>query len=266
MRFAADHERLVVLPASRAAALLESIATDLVVQARQQRAASAAAPVASTVWADPAGDGRFVHRVGPADAETLVVLIPGVGTDGGDLGALTADAERLHAAIAPAATSLAVVAWLGYDPPDTVAGAISPRPADRGAERLVADLAHLRRPDRVPPVARVVLVGHSYGGVVAGRAVAAGARADVAVLVGAPGIGLPDAGRVVGRPDVRVFAVRASDDPIGVVPLLAGPLYGPDPLAVAERLPTAATGHSAYFRDPLLLGRLADLAGEPVRS
>jgi len=265
-RFAEEYRRLVVGPSVRAAALLDSVASALVLQAREQRAASASAAPGETVWLDGSGDGRFVHRVGPADASTVVVLVPGVGTDLGDRPSFVRDAEAVHAALTPAVSSLAVVAWLGYDPPDTVPGALSPRPADDGAARLVADLDHLRRPDRVPQVERVVVVGHSYGGVVAGRSVAAGARADAVVLLGAPGIGLPDADRVVGRPDVRVYAARAEDDPIAHVPRIAGPLYGPDPLEVAERLPTAASGHSGYLGDPVLLGGLADVVGEPVRS
>ena len=265
-RFTDDYNQLVADPSLRAAVLLESLAAELVRQARDQRSASSAPAVGEQVWVDESGDGRFVHRVGPSDATTVVILVPGVGTDLGDRPAMIRDAERVHEALAPAVSSLAVFAWLKYDPPDTVPGAISPHPANVGAARLVADIDHLRRPGRVPPVERLVVLGHSYGGVVTGRAVAGGARADAVVLLGAPGIGLPDADRVVGRSDVRVYASRAEDDPIGYVPVVAGPVYGPDPLDVATPLRTEASGHSDYLSDPVLLERLADVIGEPVRS
>ena len=170
--------------------------------------------------------------------------------------------------MAPATSDdVSVEAWLGYDPPDVLAGALDLRPADEGAALLCAAVAHLRHGTTdAPPVDRVVVVGHSYGGVVAGRALALGMRADTVVLLGAPGIGSPSADGIVGRREVRLLAARAEGDPIEVVNRLGGAVYGPDPVEVAERIPTSTRGHSGYLSDPLVLGRLADAVGEPVRS
>lgn len=212
--------------------------------------------------------GRLVIRVGSPEPRTVVVLVPGVGTDLGDEARLRADAQRVYAAASSStAAEVAVVSWLGYDPPDVVPGALDLRPADEGAALLCAEVARLRHGTAaIAPVEHVVVVGHSYGGVVAGRALALGMRADAVVLLGAPGVGSPAADRIVGRRDVRLLAARAEGDPIEAVNRIGGAVFGPDPLSVAERIPTSTTGHSGYLSDPLVLRRLADLVGEPVRS
>lgn len=220
----------------------------------------------ATIRSDPSRGGRFVHRVGDERATTVVVLVPGVGTDLGDAGSLEDAARTVHGALAPSVGSLAVVSWLGYDPPDTVPSAIDLRPANEGAALLVAEVARLRRRDRPGGPAEVVLVGHSYGAVVVSRAVALGAGAHTAVLLGPPGIGVGNPQRVLGRPGVRVLSATARDDPIAAVPALTGGRYGADPRRLVEQLPTSLPGHGDYLRDPVVLAGLADVVGEPVRS
>ncbi len=265
-RFGSVHRHRIVGPALRCAADLERAAATLVRHARDQRAASAAPASAVTLRDDPRDGGRFVHRVGAADASSVVVLVPGVGTDRGDSGALATTARRLHDDLAPAVDSLAVVAWLGYDPPDSVLGGLDLRPAQEGAGLLVAEVAALRRRDRPGGPARVVLVGHSYGGHVVGRAVGLGVDAHAAVLLGSPGAGLDDPGRLPGGRRVRVLAALADGDPIEHVPALTGGRFGADPRRIAEPLPTSRRGHGDYLSDPLVLSGLADVLGEPVRS
>ena len=260
------HRDGVVGPAVRAALEADRRAEALVGHARAQRAASLGEPGAVTVRRDASRGGRFVHRVGDEQAATVVVLVPGVGTDLQDTPSLEESARTVHEALAPSVDSLAVVAWLGYDPPDTVPGALDLRPADEGAGLLVAEVARLRRGDRPGGPAEVVLVGHSYGAVVVARAVALGAGARTAVLLGAPGIGVGDPERVTGRPGVRVLAATATDDPIAVVPAVTGGRYGADPRGLVEQLPTTLPGHGDYLRDPAVLAGLADAVGEPVRS
>jgi pimeloyl-ACP methyl ester carboxylesterase len=232
--------------------------------AREQRRASEARPPATVVRRTGREGGRLVQRVGRPDAAIVVVLVPGVGTDPADARRLRADAGRVWSAVASAGrdpAEVAVVSWLGYDPPDVVVGALDPRPADRGARALVEAVAGLR----AGGAHRVVVVGHSYGGVVVGRALGAGLDADGAVFLGSPGTG----GGPSGGRSVEVRAARAAGDPIALVRPWAGVLYGPDPVDRHPRLATSLTGHGAYLRDPVLLDGLADLAtgaGGPVRS
>ena len=220
----------------------------------------------ATIRSEASRGGRFVHRIGDERATNVVVLVPGVGTDLQDAASLEAAARTVHEALAPSVGSLAVVSWLGYDPPDTVPSAIDLRPANEGAGLLVAEVARLRRRDRPGGPAEVVLVGHSYGAVVVSRAVALGAGAHTAVLLGPPGIGVEDPHRVLGRRGVRVLSATAAGDPIAAVPALTGGRYGADPRRLVEQLPTSLPGHGDYLRDPVVLAGLADVVGEPVRS
>jgi hypothetical protein len=236
--------------------------------AAEQRRASRATPAVAVVASSRTDGGRLVQRVGPADAPVAVVLVPGVGTDPGDRVRLRRDAERVWRAVAGVVDhpeGVAVVSWLGYDPPDVVVGAVDPRPADEGAAALRAEVAALR----AGGARRVVVVGHSYGAVVAGRAVESGADADVLVQLGAPGVGRPGATARIAALGAVHRVAREDDDPIAWVTAAAGPLYGEDPVGRVPQLPTSRHGHGAYLRDPVLLGALAGLAagrGQPVPS
>ena len=116
--------------------------------AQRQRAASAATasgadpePLVTVLLSTAADGGRLVQRVGAPDAVVLVIVVPGVGTDPGDRDRLRSDAVRLWRALTAQADdpdAVAVVSWLGYDPPDVVVGAVDPRPADEGAAGTAA--------------------------------------------------------------------------------------------------------------------------------
>lgn len=250
-------------PAAHLARELRLLARRLVAEARAQREASQVLPAPVTERSSAAAGGRLVQRVGPADAQVVVLLVPGVGTDRADGPRLRRDATRVWAALAAASPHpLAVVSWLGYDPPDSVPGALDPGPASEGARLLAAEVAARR----AAGADRVVVVGHSYGALVAGRLAAATAsgpatapaRPDAVVLLGAPGEGPPGGiDRVPGS--MTVVTARERDDPIAWVAGVAGPLHGPDPVGRLPRLPTGGRGHGAYLEDRVLLEALADL-------
>jgi hypothetical protein len=269
-----DHEQVVarVLALSRrlrlAAADLAGVSVTLRRHAEEQRRAAAPAPTLTVERADPTGDGRLVQRVGPVDAATIVVVVPGVGTDAGDADRLLADAGRVHWALDDAAgdpaDDVAVVAWLGYDPPDTVLGAATARPAVAGARTLAADVRRWTHDG----TRTIVVVGHSYGALVAGRAAAHTTDLDALVQLGAPGAGPagPEAWRHLRRDGLRWLAARAPGDPILLAQPWAVPVHGPDPVLVTDRLPTSKRGHGAYLRDPLLLGALDRVVDDLARS
>ncbi|PWR08917.1 hypothetical protein DKT68_14020, partial [Micromonospora acroterricola] len=99
---------------------------------------------------DPRGDGRAVEVLGDlAGADRIAVLVPGVGTTLTDfdrgLGGVarrapSAQAGQLYRELRAAdpAARVAVLAWLGYDPPDGVVTAASGASARRGAAGLAA--------------------------------------------------------------------------------------------------------------------------------
>jgi hypothetical protein len=233
---------------------------------------------------DPAGDGRAAEVLGDlSTADRVVILVPGVGTRLADfdrgLGGVARRAPATQArALAAAAVSaarsaapgvrVAVVAWLGYDPPDGMGlAAARAESAAAGARELVrfVDAVLAAR-----PAATVTLVGHSYGAVVAGLAAPRlDARVTDLVAVGAPGMGVGDADDL--RTEARVWAAEAPTDWIRRVPgvRLFGLGHGRhpvDPEFGARLLPTGGVaGHDGYLvpgADTLTaIGRIAVGAG-----
>jgi pimeloyl-ACP methyl ester carboxylesterase len=211
---------------------------------------------------DPAGDGRTAEVVGDlSTADRVVILVPGVGTRLADfdrgLGGVARRAPAVQArAVAAAARSVdpgarvAVVAWLGYDPPDGLGlAAVRAESAADGAREL------LRFVDAVAaarPTATIAVVGHSYGAVVVGLAAPRlDPRVTDMVAIGAPGMGVGDAGDL--RTDARVWAAEAATDWIRRVPgvRLFGLGHGrhpADPAFGARPLPTdGVAGHDGYL-------------------
>jgi pimeloyl-ACP methyl ester carboxylesterase len=212
-------------------------------------------------------DGRAVEVVSdPATAATVVVLVPGVDTTAANfdrgLGGVQRrapawQARQLAAAVTalrppPAGVSsqVAVIAWLGYHPPRGIRlAAVREDAAASGAAALLRFL-------RDVPAPRVVLVGHSYGSTVIGRAAArldtdlAGRVTDV-VALGSPGMGVDRAAGL--HTAARVWAGTAAGDWTrrlpGVRILGAGHGTHPtDPAFGALPLPVdGVTGHDGYF-------------------
>lgn len=232
--------------------------------------------------ADDTGDGRRVEVLGDlAAADHVVFLVPG----------MTNSLDNYETQVRPKAVALynemraqlgkgaqvAVIAWLGYNTPDaTVFGLIDASTsvsAKNGARQLRADLDLLHQHGMR---AHVTIVGHSYGSVVAGRAMKEDPHHPLAVndvvVVGSPGMDANSRHELMS-PDVRVWAGKTNTPgvPAAVVMASGGslflldkglrliggsdvvpmaPVHGPDPAAKgfgARSLPTDGHGHSEYF-------------------
>ncbi|WP_436523519.1 alpha/beta hydrolase [Actinoplanes sp. HUAS TT8] len=206
---------------------------------------------------DRRGDGRIVEVLGDLDAaERVVILIPGVDTTLADfdtgLGhvrrrAPAWQARQLFSQVRP---GVAVIAWLGYDPPEGVRrAALREDRAASGAlalERFVDGLV-AQRPDR-----SITVVGHSYGSIVAGRAAAhLPAQVSDIVAIGSPGMGVSNRAALGGT--ARVWAGSAPDDWTRKLPsirvlglghgrLPIDPAFGALPLPAGN-----VSGHDGYF-------------------
>ncbi len=232
--------------------------------------------------ADDGGDGRRLEVLGDlAAAEHVVFLVPG----------MTNSLDNYETQLRPKAVALynemraqlgsgarvVVIAWLGYNTPDaTVFGLIDAATsvsAENGAQQLRADLDLLHQHGMR---AHVTIVGHSYGSVVAGRAMNDDRHhplaVDDVVVVGSPGMDA-NSRRELTSPDVRVWAGKTSTPGVPAALVMAAggslflldkglrviggsdvvpmaPVHGPDPAAKgfgARSLPTDGHGHSEYF-------------------
>ncbi|MER7002852.1 alpha/beta hydrolase [Dactylosporangium sp. NPDC000555] len=173
---------------------------------------------------DPRGNGHVAQVYGELDtADRVAVLVPGAGNrlynfwhgvGGVAIRSPSRQAANLYTA-AGAPAGLAVVAWLGYDPPRALdAGAAREDLARAGADalvRFVAGIIALR------PHATVALIGHSYGSTVIGLAAPGlpGQVTDLAV-VASPGMGVTRAGDL--HTTARVWAGLADRDVVRLVP------------------------------------------------
>jgi hypothetical protein len=211
---------------------------------------------------DPRGDGRIAEVVGDlASADRIAVIVPGVDTRLDNFDRSTATKVRrspswqahqlkdqIHR-VDPDAR-VAVVAWLGYDPPEGIGrDAIREERATIGAEALDRFVAGLATNN---PMASVTVVGHSYGSVVTGLASHGfGRQVTDVVAIGSPGMGVDRAGDL--RTTARVWAGSAPADWTRKLPgiKLLGAGHGTLPVAAAfgaRSLPALlALDHDGYF-------------------
>jgi pimeloyl-ACP methyl ester carboxylesterase len=209
---------------------------------------------------DPVADGRAVEVLGDLRTATRVaVLVPGVNTTLADfdrgLGGVPRrapgqQARALWSQLSKRSTDVAVVAWLGYDPPEGLGPAAATESRARaGAAELTA---FVRAVLRQRPDARVTLIGHSYGAIVAGLAAQRLPEVADVVTLGAPGVGVDRAADLGGA---RVWAALAPTDWIRRIPQvrLLGLGLGRRPSAAgfgATTLPTAGVaGHDFYLTE-----------------
>ena len=207
---------------------------------------------------DPAGDGRAVEVLGDlSGARRVAVLVPGADTVLADfdrgLGGVPRrapgrQARALYDVLGKRDAHAAVIAWLGYDPPEGVGPAVATEGRARaGAAALVAFVRDLRRQR---PGVSVTLIGHSYGAVVVGLAARRLPEVTDVVALGAPGLGADHAADLGGA---RVWSALARTDWIRRIPQvrLLGLGLGRRPSSPgfgATALPTdGVTGHDFYL-------------------
>jgi hypothetical protein len=183
---------------------------------------------------DARGQGRVVEVIGDLDgAERISILVPGsdvsIDTFDGDAttNALGESARTLYARSSVMSRKrVAVVAWLGYETPDTLSLAVLTHGrAEQGAAELRAFVAALRRVSRAP----IALMCHSYGSVVCGlAAIDRGGHAELGVadivVFGSPGMGIESADDLVGG--TRLWAGRGAGDWISLVPNESLTMFG----------------------------------------
>jgi len=152
-------------------------------------------------------DGHIVEALGDLRSRNLVVVVPGVGTSLENYeDVFFADARALAQQLA--GTDSAVIAWLGYDPPSSLFGAVSMSPAEEGADALATFIGSL-------PPAHLTVVGHSYGSLVVGLASSGNNMvADELVFIGSPGVGTRAISDLHLPTSATVWAGLAPLDPI----------------------------------------------------
>ncbi|WP_144127299.1 alpha/beta hydrolase [Catellatospora sichuanensis] len=211
---------------------------------------------------DPSGDGFAVEILGDlSTADRVAVLVPGVGTNLADfdrgLGGVARRAPAVQARQLSAELQrrspharVAVVAWLGYDPPNgwglDVATESRAAAGAAALTRFVGRLVHER------PAPAITLIGHSYGSTVLGLAASKlPAQVGDLVAIGSPGMGHDHVGDL--GTGARVWAAEAATDWIRRVPgvRVLGLGHGTRPGTVgfgARLLPTGGVrGHDGYL-------------------
>ena len=215
---------------------------------------------------------RAAIAIGDVDnADHISVTTPGVSTTVESLNGMATEAAQLRdealrqldQTVGREHETVASIAWLGYDPPSDVIGAVSADSANDGAPRLARfyeglDVASTR------PDPHITALGHSYGSYTQALALQdpePGQFVDDAVFYGSPGINANDESDL-GLREGHGYVMRAPDDPISYIDGIGW--YGPDPvttdleqLSVLETTVDGeryedASGHSEYprFSDP----------------
>jgi pimeloyl-ACP methyl ester carboxylesterase len=211
---------------------------------------------------DPRGDGQAIEVLGDlSTAERIVVLVPGVGTRLSDFDrGLDGVARRAPAVQARALygqlraddplARVAVLAWLGYDPPDGLDWAAAHQDSARAGAAALSTLVRTLAARR--PAATVTLIGHSYGALVVGLAAPAlPGQVTGLVTVGGVGMGVDRAAAL--RTRATVWAAQAPDDWIRRIPQVRvlGIGHGvrpAEPSFGARALPVdGVRGHDGYL-------------------
>ncbi|MFH8569155.1 alpha/beta hydrolase [Streptomyces sp. NPDC017993] len=176
-------------------------------------------------------DGRVViARNNPDHAQHVVIVIPGVGAWPSGLDPLLLRAEFLCRELSsgPDDDSVSVITWVDYRTPTSPAEARDPAFAAQGATRLARFIVDRRVTaehwsGRSSP-ARITVIGHGYGGLVAGFAARDhGLEIDALVLLGSASAGTETASglRLAGPVYATSPEVNGDGTPFG--------LHGPRP-------------------------------------
>lgn len=225
---------------------------------------------------DPRANGRAVEVVGDLPrADRIAVIVPGSDTTldtFSDRRGPGGGAHALHREIGTVDpdSRVAVVAWLGYDPPQGVSYRVATDHLARAGEAALRDTVATLTD--INSTASVSLLCHSYGSVVCAYAAPGLPVADLAVY-GSPGVGSTSADRLDTA--ARVWAGRADGDWIRFVPSVrVGRLgFGTDPVDAsfgARIFDAGAGGHGDYhLAGTVALRNLALIAlgaGAPGRA
>jgi hypothetical protein len=179
------------------------------------------------------GSGRAIVAFGDPDtADHVVTCIPGLG---GRLDRVAEELTRMgHLSAAAARTapdrSTSVIAWLGYDAPDSLPQAASSQRAVGAGPALHRFLTGLRSTHQGTDSHNTV-IGLSYGSTVVGlTGHGLGLAADDVILIGSPGTGVQHASDLGVAPGhvwastARHDIINAAADPRYLRPDLPGPL------------------------------------------
>ncbi|SNX62796.1 alpha/beta hydrolase family protein [Streptomyces sp. TLI_55] len=203
---------------------------------------------------DGRGEGKVTEVLGDlTHADHIAVLVPGSDTSLDTYARFRAEATALHHELNRTTPRTAVIAWLGYQTPDTISTTVTTTGrADRAAPQLRQFIRQLRGIADQDDTT-VSLLCHSYGSVVCARA-ATDLDATDLVLLGSPGTGADTAAALHTR--ARVWAARGTDDWVADVPHIKTDLFGTtvgfgtDPMSPsfgANRFAAGDGGHSDYF-------------------
>ena len=207
---------------------------------------------------DPAGDGQTAEVFGDlTTASRIAILVPGVATTLVDfergLGGVARRApgvqgRTLYQQLSKRDRDVAVISWLGYDPPEGVGlAAATEGRARAGARRLTT---FVRDVQRQRPDATVTLIGHSYGSLVVGLAARDLPEVPDVIALGSPGMGVGQAADLGGA---HVWSALAPHDWIRRLPQVRvlGLGLGTRPSSPgfgATALPTdGVAGHDYYL-------------------
>jgi hypothetical protein len=210
--------------------------------------------LAGVVFGNLATASRVAILVPGADTTLSTFFARGTASPGNGAAALAAEARRLK----PGAR-LAVIAWLGYQPPALISTAIfTSADAEAGAQSLRPLVTALAGHGD-----QVALLCHSYGSVICGLAAPDLPVTDIAVF-GSPGM---DASSVSAlHTKARVWAGRGASDWIQYVPhvQVLGLGFGADPMSPGFGVRVFAAGqgsHSDYLNpNSVSLRNLAEIA------
>lgn len=188
-------------------------------------------------------DGRLQVVIGDLDtAKFIGTVVPGITNRIDNFQNTLSKARNLNQEVPGSAT----VAWLGYDTPE-----FAEMFTERVAEEAGVELAKFMNTMVRNEDAETIALPHSYGTMVAAKALQAGMRVDRVVFFGSPGLGQDIRTREdLGiSDDIELYAMRAPGDFVSVTAA-----HGVDPADMEgiTRLDTDwlgaedVTGHSSY--------------------
>nr|WTB30984.1 alpha/beta hydrolase family protein [Streptomyces sp. NBC_00830] len=191
-------------------------------------------------------------RNDPDRARAVVVMVPGVGSGLSGMERLQEQTESLFRKVAsgPDDDAVSVITWVDYVAPQSPREAADPAFAVAGARRLASFLVTLplSRPSSGPTSgsARVTVIAHGYGGLVAGLAARDhGLQADALVLLASTGAGVDQVGKL--RYKGPVFATSPDTGGDGT----AAGLHGASPDSPGFGATVLRAGPLSYRGDPV---------------